>query len=533
MPAPRKAMRKIKDVLRLKYEAGLTHDRIARACGVAKGTVAKYVERAQAAGLSWPLPADLDDAALEARLFPRAPGLVAAHAPPDCGYLHQEMKRPGVTLMLLWEEYAHAHPGQAYGYSQFCLLYKTFRQSLQRSMRQIYPAGEKIFIDYSGDKVTIIDRATGAMRFAEIFVAVLGASAYAYAEATWTQQLPDWIAAHVRLFAHLMSVPALLIPDNLKSGIQHPCRYDPEANSTYADMARHYGTAILPARPAAPRDKAHVEAGVLLVQRWILARLRNQPFFSLEELNRAIRALLADLNNRPFKKLPGSRRSAFETIDRPAMIPLPATPYEFATWKVATVSIDYHVEVDGHYYSVPHPLVRQKIEARLTASTVEFFFKSKRVAVHARALARGKFTTLAEHMPEAHRRHREWTPGRLLRWAHSIGPKTQAIVQWQFDHRPHPEQGYRACLGLLNLGKRYGNVRLEAACQRALAIGSPVLKSVKSILEARLDQQPPPGTTPEGASAIPPVHHDNVRGAAYFQSTTQTSTRTEGESEPC
>ena len=530
MPAPRKTMRKIKDVLRLKHEAGLSHDRIARTCGVAKGTVAKYVDRAQAAGLSWPLPADLDDAALEARLFPRAPALVAIHAPLDCGYLHQEMKRPGVTLTLLWEEYAHAHPGQAYGYSQFCLIYKTFRQSLKRSMRQIYRAGDKIFIDYSGDKAAIINPRSGEIRFAEIFVAVLGASAYAYAEATWTQQLPDWIASHVRLFGHLTSVPALLIPDNLKSGIQLACRYDPEANSTYADMARHYKTAILPARPAAPRDKAHAEAGVLLVQRWILARLRNQPFFSLEELNRAIRALVTDLNNRPFKKLPGSRRSAFETIDRPAMIPLPATPYEFATWKVVTVSIDYHVEVDGHYYSVPHALVRQKIDARLTATTVEFFFKGKRVAAHARALARGKFTTLAEHMPEAHRRHREWTPGRLLNWARRIGPQTQAIVQWQFDHRPHPEQGYRACLGLLNLGKRYGDARLEAACQRALVIGSPMLKSVKSILEARLDQQPLPGHAPEEA-ATRTRDHDNVRGAAYFQSTTPTPT--EGESEPC
>lgn len=310
----------------------------------------------------------------------------------------------------------------------------------------------------------------------------------------------------------------------MKGAIKHACRYDPEANSTYADMARYYGAAILPARPLRPQDKAHVEAGVLLVQRWILARLRNRQFFSLNELNKAIGELLVDLNNRPFKKLDGCRRSAFEAIDRPAMRALPATRYEFAQWKIATVSIDYHVEVEGHYYSVPHNLVKQKVDARYTAATVECFFKGKRVAAHVRSHARGKFTTAADHMPEAHRKHMEWTPGRLLNWAVKIGPAARDVVQWQFDHRPHPEQGYRACLGLLNLGKCYGNDRLEAACRRALAIGLPVLKSIKSILEARLDQQPGP-LGPKDLTL--PQSHDNMRGAEYFRSTT------EGESDTC
>ncbi len=525
MPTQRKTMRKIKEILRLKYEAGLSHERIAAACGIAKGTVAKYVERAQDAGLSWPLPSGMDDAALQAKLFPQKPA-PATHAMPDFAHIHQEMKRKGVTLMLLWEEYALAHPGQAYGYSQFCLLYRAFSGRLKRSMRQVYRAGEKLFIDYSGDKVPVIDRNTGEIRFAEIFVAVLGASAYAYAEATWSQQLPDWIASHVRALEFMGAVPALLIPDNLKSAIKRACRYDPEANSTYADMARHYGTAILPARPASPKDKAHVEAGVLLVQRWILARLRNQQFFSLAELNRHIAKLLADLNRRPFKKLAGSRLSAFETIDRPAMRPLPATRYEFAQWKIVTVSIDYHVEIEGHYYSVPHHLVQRKLDARYTTTAIECFFKGRRVAAHARSHVRGRFTTAAEHMPEAHRKHQEWTPGRLLNWARTIGEGTCGVVQWQFDHRPHPEQGYRAVLGLLHLAKRYGNERLEAACRRALAIGSPVLKSIKSILRARLDQQPELFTAKEAPSTLPHCH-DNVRGADYFRSTT------EGESETC
>ena len=360
-------MRKIKEVLRLKFEADLSHDRIAAATGVSKGAATKYVRRAREVGLGWPLPAAMDDGKLEALLFPRAAPLVARHAEPDFAHLHQELKRKGVTLQLLWEEYTVAHPGHAYRYSQFCLLFKRFRGSLKRSMRQVHHAGDKLFIDYSGTTASIINGITGEIRRAEIFVAVLGASSYVYAEATWSQQLPDWIAAHVRCFEFMAAVPALLVPDNLKSAINAACRYEPEANSTYGDLARHYATAILPARPYKPRDKAAVEASVLLVQRWILARLRHRQFFSLEELNAAIRALVIDLNQRPFKKLEGSRQSAFEAIDRPAMKPLPATRYEFAEWKRAIVNIDYHVDADGHYYSVPHRLVKQKVDVLVFA----------------------------------------------------------------------------------------------------------------------------------------------------------------------
>ena len=528
MPASRRAMRKIIDVLRLKFEAGLSHERIAAATKLSKGAVTKYVQRARAAGLGWPLPPEVDEARLEALLFPHSAPVVERYAAPDFAHLHQELKRKGVTLQLLWEEYADAHAGQAYRYSQFCWLYHRFAQSLKRSMRQVHRAGDKLFIDYSGDTVPIINAGTGEIRRAEIFVAVLGASSYTYAEATWSQQLPDWIASHVRCFEFMGCVAALLVPDNLKSAIKLACRYEPEATSTYADLARHYTTAILPARPFHPRDKPAVEASVLLVQRWILARLRHRQLFSLEELNAAIRDLLVVLNNRPFQKLDGCRRSVFETIDRPAMQPLPMTRYEFAEWKKVIVNIDYHVEVSGHYYSVPHSLVRQKVEARCTATTVECFCKGKRVAAHARASQRGRHTTVAEHMPESHRKHLQWTPGRLLNWALAIGPATRDVVRWQLENRPHPEQGYRACLGLLNLAKQFTAARLEAACRRALAIGSPTRKSIKSILEAKLDAHPELFPATEPPPTTTPPQHGNVRGADYFRSSTSP-----GDVEPC
>ncbi len=529
MPAARRAMRKIIEVLRLKFEALLSHERIAAATGVSKGAVTKYLRRAQAAGLTWPLPAQTDEAQLEALLFPRAAPLVERHAMPDLAHLHQELKRKGVTLMLLWEEYAAAHAGQAYRYSQFCLLYHRFAASLKRSMRQVHRAGDKLFIDYSGQTMPIIEAATGEVHRAQIFVAVLGASSYTYAEASLSQQLPDWIASHVRCFEYMGCVAALLVPDCLKSAIKLACRYEPECTSTYEDLARHYGTTVLPARPYKPRDKATVEMSVLLVQRWILARLRNRQFFSLAELNAAIRELLVELNNRPFKKLDGCRRSAFETIERPAMKALPTTRYEFAEWKKAIVNIDYHVEFDARYYSVPHSLVRRTVELRVTATTVECFFKGKRVASHLRVAKRGAPSTLPEHMPESHRKHMQWTPGRFLNWALAIGPATRDVVKWQLENRPHPEQGYRACLGLLNLVKHYGATRLEAACRRALAIGSPKRKSIKSILEAKLDQHPDLFPASE-VTSITPSQHGNVRGADYFRSTTTTSS---GDIEPC
>jgi len=527
-------MRKIKEVLRLKFEARLSHERIAAATGLSKGAVSNYIQRAVQMGLGWPLPPDLDDAGLERLLFPQvAQQEHYTHA--DYAYVHQELKRKGVTLQLLWEEYRSAYGERAYRYSQFCWHYQRFRDSLARSMRQTHRAGEKLFIDYSGDTVAVINAATGEIKAAEIFIASMGASKYTYAEATWTQTLPDWIASHIRTLEHLGCCPEILTPDNLKSAIKNACRYEPESTSTYEDMARHYGCAIIPARPYKARDKAVAENHVLVVQRWILARLRNRQFFGLAELNTAIAELLVELNQRPFKKLPGCRASAFESIDRPAMKALPTQRYEYAEWLKAKVGIDYHVEADRHYYSVPHQLVGQYMHVRMTASTIECLFKGRRVSAHVRSYQRGGHTTLPEHMPDSHRRHKQWTPGRLLNWAQKIGPGTRAVVQWQFENRPHPEQGYRACLGLLNLARAYGEPRLEAACRRALTLGSPTRKRILAILEAKLDQHPDLFPGADTAAPTASRSHRNVRGADYFRDTTQTATpsTTEGDDETC
>jgi transposase len=360
--------------------------------------------------------------------------------------------------------------------------------------------------------VPVIDRHTGEVEDAEIFVAVLGASNYTYAEATLTQSLPDWIGSHVRAFNYFGSLPAIVVPDNLKSGVHQAHRYEPELNPTYAEMAAHYGTTVLPTRVAKPRDKAKVEAGVLVVERWILARLRNRRFFSLAELNAAIAELLEVLNDRPFKKLPGTRRSLFETLDRPAMRPLPARPYEYAEWKKVRVNIDYHVAIDKHYYSVPYQLVKQELEARVSASTVELLHKGKRVASHARSRRAGGHTTVNAHMPKAHRDYAEWTPERLVRWAGETGTMTAKLVETLLTSRPHPQHGFRACLGIMRLGKRYGKTRLEAASRRALVIGACSYKSVESILKNGLDKKPLPATTIES----PAIEHDNLRGADYY-----------------
>jgi transposase len=528
-------MRKIRDVLRLKFEVQLSHGKIAAATGVSKGAVTNTVQRAVQKGLSWPLPADLDDSRLEALLYAQAAPR-REYALPDYALIHQELKRKGVTLQLLWEEYEAAYGERGYRYSQFCAHYHEYRGTLARSMRQVHRAGEKVFIDYSGTTVAVIDARSGEVLAAEIFVAALGASKYSYAEATWTQTLPDWIASNIRMLEFFGAVPSLWVPDNLKAAIKKACRYEPESTSTYGDCARHYGAAILPARPYHAKDKAAVEMSVLVVQRWILARLRNRQFFSLRELNAAIAELLVELNRRPFKKLPGSRAEAFESIDRPAMKPLPATRYEYAEWIKAKVGIDYHVEADRHYYSVPHSLVGEHVMVRVTDPTVECFFKGERVAAHVRSYLKGQHTTLAEHMPSAHRKHMQWTPGRLLNWGQNIGAGTRAVVQWQLENRPHPEQGYRACLGLLNLSKTYGEERLEAACRRALVIGSPTRKRIIAILKAKLDQHPELFPAADTAAATASRTHANVRGADYFRvatTDTENTTTDEGDDDLC
>ena len=357
-------------------------------------------------------------------------------------------------------------------------------------MRQTHRAGEKLFVDYAGMRAQVIDPATGTVREANIFVAALGASNYTYAEATWTQGLADWIVAHVRCFSYLGGAPAVVAPDNLRAGVSRAHRYEPDINPTYQDLATHYGVAIVPARVRRPRDKAKAEVGVQVVERWILAALRHRQRFSLAELNRAIRGLLETLNNRPFKKLPGTRRALFEQLDKPALRPLPAVPYEYAEWQQARGHIDYHIEVQGHYYSVPHALVKKQVDVRITANTIEGFYRGQRIASHRRACHKGRHSTIPAHMPEAHRQAGEWSPQRLERWAASIGPATTRLVRHKLTARPHPQQ----------------------ACQRALTLGSHSYKSLESILRHGLDRQP----LTEQTEAALPTDHDNIRGATYY-----------------
>jgi transposase len=515
MPAERLSMPKIREVLRLKHEAGLAARAIGRACGLSKSAVNNYIRLARIQGLGWPLPTEMDDAVLETRLKPALPVAIKL-APLNYEQLHQELKFKSMTLALLWEEYRQGHVTDGYGYSQFCHLYRGWLGCQKRSMRQTHKAGEKLFLDYSGSTVpVVVNRLTGEIAEAQIFVAVLGASNYTYAEATWSQQLRDWISSQVRAFEYFGGVPELVVPDNLKSAVSKACRYEPELNATTAEMVRHYGTAMLPARPYKPKDKAKVEGGVLLVQRWILARLRHQTFFSLAELNAAIRKLLEDLNQRPFKKLEGSRKSQFESIEKPALKPLPATRYEYALWEEAKVHIDYHIEIDKHYYSVPNALVGQSVDIRVGASVIEVFLKSRRVASHPRCFnQKHGHSTTSEHMPAAHRKHMEWSPGRFLEWGYEIGPRTKDLVRHVLENRPHPEHGYRSCLGLLSLAKKYGRERLEAACSRALMLKAPSYKSVKNILHTGLDRQPLPQAPMDELFVLP--EHGNVRGPEYY-----------------
>lgn len=508
-------MHQVKEVLRL-TAAGLSQRQIARSLHLSHGVVGKYQAAAQRAGLSWPLPEALDEVALANQLCTKPAESAAAGAArvsPDFAYIHEQLKQKEVTRLLLWEEYRAAHPDESYSYSQFCFHYQQWQSHLKLVMRQTHRAGDKLFIDYAGPTVPIVNPITGEIREAQIFVAVLGASNYTYAEATWTQGLADWIGAHTRAFTFFGGVPALVVPDNPRSGVTKACRYEPLVNTSYQQMLAHYGTAALPARPYKPRDKAKVEVAVQVVERWILARLRHRTFHSLFALNLAIRELLTALNERPFKKLPGSRRSQFEALDQLALRPLPAQVYEYAEWRKARVSLDYHVEVDKHYYSVPHSLLRQQLDVRLTERTVELFQRGQRVAVHVRSRRQGAHSTNAEHMPKAHRAHMEWTPGRLLHWAVEVGPHTRDLVKHLLWTRPHPEMGYRSCLGLLNLGKRFGPARLEAASERALLLGSPRRRSVLSLLQQGLDQLPLPEATPVQRSLL----HENIRGPGYYQ----------------
>jgi len=528
VPRERLSMRKIREVLRLANEAAVSYRDIAKSCSIARSTVADYVRRTKQAGLSWPLPDDLDDAALEEHLFPPLPAIPSDQRPqPDWPQVHHELRRKGVTRFLLWQEYKAIHR-TGYQYSQFCDLYREWRGCQDLEMRQVHKAGEKLFVDYAGQTVRVVDQRTGEIRQAQLFVAVLGASSYTYCEATWTQSLPDWIGSHVRCFNFLGGVPTILVPDNLKAAVTSPHLYEPDLNPTYQDLARHYGVAVIPARVRHPKDKAKAEVGVQVAERQILARLRDRMFFCLNEVNRAISELLDEVNMRSFQKLPGSRLSMFEDLDHPALGPLPTEAYQFAEWLKVRVHINYHVQVDKHHYSVPYRLIKKQLEVRLSSSTVEVFHQGKRVASHQRSAIKSGYTTVPEHMPESHRQYAEWTPERMISWAGETGGATAQVVRAVMGNRPHPQQGFQACLGIIRLGKTYGQARLEAACRRAVALETTSYKSIQSILKHNLDSQPLPPQVPERTGTI---EHDNIRGARYYDQTLFPVTKPGGK--PC
>jgi len=501
-------MRKIRDVLRLRLALGLSQRAVGCSLGLSQAAVSEYLGRARRAGVGWPLPDGLGDEQLEALLFPPPSQLPAEQRPvPDWAWVHRELRWPNVTLALLWEEYRAAAP-DGFGYSWFCDLYREWAGRLKPTLRQVHPAGERLFVDFAGSTVAVVGGASGEERQAEIFVAVLGASSFTYACAVWTQALPDWVGAHVRAFAYFGGVARQLVSDNLKAGVTRACFHEPEVNRTYTEMAAHYATSVLPARPYKPRDKAKVEVGVQVVQRWILARLRHHRFFSLAELNAAIAGLVEQLNDRMMRGLGTTRRALFERFDRPALLPLPPVAYEYAEWRRCRVGLDYHVGIEKHFYSVPHDLLRQEVEARITTGTVEVFHRGKRVASHVRSASRHPSTT-AEHMPSAHRRYREWTHDRIRREAAVVGDDAAVLLDLILRSRPHPEQGFRSCIGILGLVGQHGTERVDAACARALALGTRSYTSVAAILKHRRDQ-------PAAEAEAPSLLHENIRGPGYY-----------------
>lgn len=508
-------MIKIREILRLRFAAGLSIRQIARSQKLSTGVVSKYIQRAHEQHLVWPLPDHLTEQALQTLLQPpRQRASSVSLAEPDFNIVQEELKQKGMTILLAWEEYAQAHPHH-YSYTHYARLFRAWRAKQQLSMRQFHVAGEKLFVDYCGPTMSVVNPRTGEIRSAQVFVAVMGASSYTYAEATWSQGLCDWLEAHARAFTFFGGVPAVVVPDNLKSAVSKACRYDPEINPSYHQLAEHYGVAVIPARPYKPKDKAKAEVGVQVVERWIMMRLRKQTFYSLTTLNHAIQNLLEELNNRPFKQRPGSRASAFATLDQPALRPLPEHAYEYHDVKQARVNIDYHVAYDNHFYSVPFQLTKQTVAIHANPRIITIYHGRKQVAQHPRVY-NGGHTTDPQHMPKAHQKHLEWSPQRFLQWGADIGEHTRFVIEYQLTARRHPEHGYRACLGLLSLAKTYSPVRLERACHRARIARALTYKNIASMLSKGLDNAPLPEGDAHTQTTLP-FTHDHVRGPHYYQ----------------
>ena len=504
-------MRKISEVLRQRYEIKQSYRAIARSLNISISTVSDYLARSKTAGLSWPLPAEMTEQQLYDLLFLPVKTTKAERSYPDWEQVHHELHKKGMTLRLLWREYRDHHP-VGLGYSQFCNHYQRYAKTITPVMRQVHKAGEKSFVDYAGMKMPWLNPATGEILEAEIFVGCLGASQYIYAEATATQQLPDWIQSHIHMFEYFGGVSVVLVPDNLKSGVTKAHRYDPDINANYQHLGEYYGVAIVPARAGEPKDKAKVENAVGIIERQILAPLRHHTFTSIADINAAIHQRLKEINNKPFQKMKTSRRQLFESIDKPALRPLPEHRYQYAEWKHAKIHIDYHFMFGDHFYSVPHQYIHREVEIRATSKTIECFCKGQRIAAHARSYKRYGFTTLTEHMPKAHEEQAKYSLSHIKSWAKKTGKHTVAFIEHMIASRPLPEQAYRSCYGLLRLSNRYGNDRLDLACAKALTIRATRYQQIELLLKNKLEEVPLHNST-----AVPLSTHDNIRGANYYK----------------
>ncbi len=513
MPTKRLSMRKLRDILRLRLDSKLSLRQIKNSLRISLGAVQKIASQAEEMGLDWASMEPLSDQELARLFYPQSDTRVSnAFAPPDWIEVRRELTKQSVTKHLLWEEYTQQFPNRSYSYPQYCHLFSIWISKQRRSMRQIHKAGDKLFVDYAGQTMPVVCGQTGEIRYAQIFIAVLGASNYIFCEATWTQGLPDWLGSHARCFDFIGGVPRLIVPDNLKSGVTKACRYDPDVNPSYQQLATHYGTAIMPARPYKPKDKAKAEVGVQIIERWILARLRHQTFFSLAELNHCIRELLKDVNNKPFKQLKGSRQQWFESIDKPALLPLPRHAYQYTHIKTVKVHIDYHIQYDEHLYSVPHHLVGEKLECHAKDQLIELYFQHKRVTSHPRKYHPG-MTTIPEHMPTRHEKHHQWSAGRLMNWAKDIGDEVLIWVQALIQRKAHEQQAYRVCLGLFRLSKSYPADRINKACAIANHYGLYRLEQIRSILKSTQEQILP--ASYESLTVLP-QSHENIRGPQSF-----------------
>ena len=512
MAKKRTPMNKIKEVLRLKYDCGLSNRSIASCLKLGPSTISELLTRFKQSELGWPLPESCSDADLTQALYH---GKKASRdkVMPDFTQYAVELRRKGMTKMLLWQEYHEQYQEQAYAYTQFCEHFTRWFKTQKRSMRQLHVAGDKLFIDYCGPRLQVVNPDTGEVREAEVFVATLGASNYTYAEATYTQQLEDWVMSHARCFEFLGGVPDMVIPDNLKSAVTKTCRYEPDLNPTYHQLAEYFNVAVIPARPYKPKDKSKAEVGVQIVERWIMARLRHQTFYSLAQLNGEITKLLQVMNNKVMKQYQQSRQHLFDTLDKPALHPLPVQPYQYTQIKTVRVHIDYHVEIEKHYYSVPFQWVKKRLRAHVSTQLVQLYHEDTLIAQHPRSHRLGGHTTQAHHMPKEHQKQHEQSPINLRSWALSIGEYTHQVIELQLGRRRHPEQAYRVCLGILSLAKTYSKPRLEQACYRAIAMNTTALKSIKQMLKKGLDKQPLPTQQTEPEKSI---EHDNIRGTNYY-----------------